>query len=321
MTKTTQRETEFYLNSGDINLNVSILAQSVLNTDDMIFSAPTQKKNFEKVSGGFINRVIKNMLACITEDNDDGHFRFSINEDMVDMRDIGAHFHMTLNNDTLNAINDFFETFDVSSDKITKPTLYLKALLENYARQAFIVRENILLKDRIDEIFSAIRRGKLLHLRYADQKFTVIPFAVVPSKEGTYHYLAAEMDGALKIFRISRIQDLSLGGRSKQIHYDKLKEYRERIAKFGPTFADKPVTTVKVRLTEEGATSYRYSVLHRPIHKKIETGNVYVFECSEQQAEYFFLRFAENAEILEPPTLREKFAKLYASGLKNHTDN
>lgn len=54
------------------------------------------------------------------------------------------------------------------------------------------------------------------------------------------------------------------------------------------------------------------------MHIAIEDNNVFVFQCSETQALYFFFRFAGDAEILEPLSLRNKMRDLYQAGLDNY---
>ena len=90
------------------------------------------------------------------------------------------------------------------------------------------------------------------------------------------------------------------------------------MSEFGATFITQPIIEVKVKFTEKGLESYKYSVIHRPIHIAAEDNNVLIFRCSEMQALYFFFRFAKDAEIIEPLSLRNSFRQLYREGLETY---
>lgn len=304
----------FYLESDFIHLNISELATSVLGADEIIFRASAQTgyavHGSTSVSGGFINLILENMLALVREESPS----IEIHHEFVMIRDYQSYARVRLHGSLIDDFNTFFEEKDVSSEVIKRPSQYLKVLLETYARLPFLERERIVLKKHMDVIQNAIMKKKVLHLTYIQKRMTMEPLWIEASKEGTYSYLVGTENGGMKILRISRIETIRLGGSIKPIPESKLREYREKLTKYGPTFAEDEVVTVKVRLTDRGVESYRYSVLHRPVHSRIEDGNIYVFECSERQVQYFFFRFAGDAEIISPPSLRKKFLELYQQG-------
>ena len=39
--------------------------------------------------------------------------------------------------------------------------------------------------------------------------------------------------------------------------------------------------------------------------------DVYIFNCTKAQAEFYFFKFGSDAEILSPVDLRDKFALMY----------
>ncbi|WP_456297519.1 hypothetical protein [Catonella morbi] len=64
---------------------------------------------------------------------------------------------------------------------------------------------------------------------------------------------------------------------------------------------------IKIRLNEEGQKLYNRILHLRPKYVRIEEKNIYVFDCSLKQIEYYFFKFGKEAEIISPPQLREKF--------------
>lgn len=303
-----------YQESNHININLTNLAQKTIQTDLKIFEASCDG---HWTQTQIINTIIRNY-------NGD----FELNADLINLRDYGAYFKCYLNTDTINLINDEDYQKNFGSLDFNGTSQYIKCLLETYARQPFIEREKLILKNRVIEpILNALSRKKLLRITFDNKKFEVTPICIAPAKEGTFQYLVCVYDGKLWSFRLSRIQQLTAFGKAEPIPKNMRKEINEGLSEFGPTFVKEEPVTVKVRLSPKGIASYVYSVMHRPMHIDIEhcpdgkgAEDVFVFRCSEMQAQYFFFRFAGEAEILEPLSLREKFRNLYQSGLNNYID-
>ena len=45
-----------------------------------------------------------------------------------------------------------------------------------------------------------------------------------------------------------------------------------------------------------------------------DDSDIFVFHCSEKQALYFFFSYANDVEILEPLSLRQRFIDMYRRG-------
>ena len=50
-----------------------------------------------------------------------------------------------------------------------------------------------------------------------------------------------------------------------------------------------------------------------------ESGDIFDFEASEEQIKRYFSYFLDDAEIIEPKSLREWFKKKFKNALKNYS--
>ena len=288
-----------------IRVNLSNIARKVIENDSILFGASSNSK---LTFGSLINRIIQNF-------DDD----FEVNEDYLALRSEGQGKLVYLQGevvDILNGVRLSGYLRNVASPTVPK---FVKCLLESFARLPFIEQEKLILKnDIIKPICAAIENRKRLRLRFKGETMELTPISIAPAKEGTFQYLIGLADENLKSIRLSRIEKVKLIGKADRTP-EKLKaKIDEDLSEFGPTFIMAPPVTIKVRFTDNGLDSYKYTVMHRPMHCAIEEGNVYVFQCSEMQALYFFFRFAGDAEILEPQSLRDKFRDLYQAGLNKN---
>ncbi|MDE7439359.1 MAG: WYL domain-containing protein [Clostridia bacterium] len=319
---------EYYVNFyqyGDrVRINLTDLAEKVIFQSDLIIFEASADDHWTR--NQFINMLIQNYEG-----------EFELNLDLLNGRDGNYHL-LRLNKNSLNLINSSTHPYKRNirytggpwNKKFECPQ-FIKCLLETYARLPFIEREKLVLKNNvIKPITEAISAGRKLSVTYAyDIKifYTVSPICIAPAKEGTFQYLVCTEDnGGLLSLRLSRIKEVNAERKkSNALSEFRIKEISEKLAEFGPTFVNEEEVTVKVRLSPAGISHYVYSVMHRPMHIDVEhesngrdAEDVFVFRCSERQAQYFFFRFAGEAEILEPQSLREKFRNLYQSGLNNY---
>lgn len=292
--------------SDHIRITLSLLAQKILENDCILFGASA---NCNLTYGTLINRILENF-------DDD----FVLDENLIKLKYEESSSTIRLRNNVIDILGDVnVKTYlkNTPSPNIRK---YVKSLLETFARLPFIEREKLILKkDIIEQIDAALKNQKKLELLYTGKNHSLAPICIATSKEGTFQYLIGEENASLVSFRLSRIEKIRVKGKAPVLsEHDKYK-ILEDLSKFGATFITEPVTTIKVKFTDKGLKSYEYSVIHRPIHVAKEDDNIYVFHCSERQALYFFFRFAGDAEIIEPQSLRDKFRDMYRTGLSNYT--
>ena len=132
--------------------------------------------------------------------------------------------------------------------------------------------------------------------------------------------MVGAVDGKWAAYRLSRIKFLKTKGKAV---FPATEQIDEALAEFGPTFFGEPTIDIKIRFTRKGLLRYEYSVIHRPVHTRIESdvksdSDIYIFHCSEKQALYFFFSFANDVEILEPLSLRQRFIDLYRRGYEQY---
>ncbi len=312
---------KFYQINDRVRINLSNLAYKVIFESDLRIFEDSADDHWTQ--NQFINMLIQNFEGD-----------FALNTDLLNYKD-GNYYLARLNTKTLKMINSWdmhyqqnIELTGVTKIKKFECSQFIKCLLETYARLPFIEREKLILKNSvIKPIDTAISEGRKLSVIYAfDDMYTVSPICIAPAKEGTFQYLVCiHEDGRIDSLRLSRIKEVNkLKTKSTPLPEHRIKEITEGLAEFGPTFIKEKKVTVKVRLTQRGILSYMYSVIHRPMHIDVEyesdgkDADILVFRCSEMQAIYFFFRFAGQAEILEPQSLRDTFRQLYSDGLKNY---
>ena len=289
-----------------INLNITHLAQKVLDSDRLLLGTAQEK-------GLSFGTIVNTIISSYDDD-------FPLTESLIKKKDYQSHKKMRLSRSAMDELTDYEENAYPLGGKYSV-TQYIKCLLESYARINFLDREKLILKKTVIEpIENAIRQNKAIRIKFSNQLIELSPYKIVPSKEGTFQYLVGAVDGKWAAYRLSRIKFLKTKGKAV---FPATEQIDEALAEFGPTFFGEPTIDIKIRFTRKGLLRYEYSVIHRPIHTRIESdakGNsdIYVFHCSEKQALYFFFSYADDLEILEPLSLRQRFIDMYRHGYEQY---
>ena len=289
-----------------INLNITHLAQKVLDSDRLLLGTAQEK-------GLSFGTIVNTIISSYDDD-------FPLVESLIKKKDYQSHKKMRLSRSAMDALTNYEENAYPLSGKYSV-TQYIKCLLESYARINFLEREKLILKKTVIEpIENAIRQNKTIRIKFSNQFIDLSPYRIVPSKEGTFQYLVGAVDGKWAAYRLSRIKFLKTKGKAV---FPATEQIDEGLAEFGPTFFGEPTVDIKIRFTQKGLLRYEYSVIHRPIHTRIESdakgnGDIYVFHCSEKQALYFFFSYADDVEILEPLSLRQQFIDMYRRGYEQY---
>ena len=290
--------------SDHIRISLTELARKVLESDRVIFGASA---NSNLTYSELVNRIIVNF--------DD---EFNLNEDLLTL-DADNSRSIRLQEKVIDTLSEVdISRYLQSTPKPSVPK-YVRCLLESFARLPFIEREKLLLKSIIDQIEKSLQSKKNLRIKYRGESLVVTPISIAPAKEGAFQYLIGSDDSAkILSIRLSRIESIKSVGKSNFIPSTIKKQIEADLAEFGPTFITEPKVEIKVRFTLKGLNSYKYSVIHRPVHTSTQGDDIYIFNCSEKQAMYFFFRFAGDIEILEPLSLRNKIRDLYQAGLNKY---
>lgn len=207
-----------------------------------------------------------------------------------------------------------------------KPGKYLKAIFETYAELPYIEREKIFFSEIIDKINDAIEMRKILRITHNNNKVVIIkPYKLLIDRLSNFNYLAGLVPVAEtgdKIcekcvsFRISRINDISRTYKNFNMEEHIKKEFEKQIQKKGVQFLVDDLTEIHVKLSNSGIWKYNTQLNLRPDYIRIENDNIYVFNCTERQIEYYFFKFGRDAIILTPSTLRNKFHHMYSDAEK-----
>lgn len=202
---------------------------------------------------------------------------------------------------------------------------YIKTLMEEYAHEPYIRREQIYFKKTFDEIGEAIAAKKQLLITVSSgDSFYTIPYKVLSDPLTTTNYLTgysyapengkdAKYPASYKIAAIRKIRIQK--SRSGVLHSVEESVLLQNISERGVQFLVSDYAEVKVRFTGEGMRSFERWLHLRPapfLTMKRESDYILTFHCSLHQARAYFFKFGAMAEILSPRSLREEFAAQYA---------
>ncbi|MCH5183761.1 MAG: WYL domain-containing protein [Oscillospiraceae bacterium] len=125
-------------------------------------------------------------------------------------------------------------------------------------------------------------------------------------------------------YRISNLKEIrSVDERAgRSFTKEELAEIKNAISQKGVMFVAEKLASVRLALTEAGMRLYNGTTFMRPKYKHIERRDdgryILEFECTPRQIEYYFFKFGESVELLQPSYLREKFRKKYKNAYENH---
>ena len=198
---------------------------------------------------------------------------------------------------------------------------YIKAVIEEYTALPFVERERIYFKDTVSVIDSAVAGNRQLRVVTATNKIlSVHPYALMQNSLSTANYLVGytkrydSPEDKLKAgsFRISSLASVRMEASKKsEISTTEKSEMKKLIAQRGVEFMVSRDQSVKVHFTELGVDKYHKLVTNRPAISESLGDNVYLFQCTASQAEYYFFKFGKDAKILAPIWLKNKFATMY----------
>ena len=230
----------------------------------------------------------------------------------------------------LDGESDYF-----SNNDYRQAGLYVKAILEDYARQPFSKREEIYFCPILSEISRAIDKHCLVKINYTDrngEKFTfkLQPYGVVTDSTNHYHYFIGIPYGeqnalkSLYTLRISRMISVkALTSYTAHLSKNEQRIIKEQIATKGVSYLQGSEEICRVELTEHGRNLYN-TILHlrpRYINTPEPDSNghaIYEFSCTQEQIRNYFIRFGKDAIILSPDTLKKEFADWYKEAAKNY---
>lgn len=230
-----------------------------------------------------------------------------------------------INNDNVRFLADDGYKEYSGEDKLEyspykRPSQYLRAVIEEYCSLPFIKREEIFKQDAYDIINDAINQKLVLHIPNAknrNQIFVVYPHKITANKSNTQSYLLCYSkikdikDSKMKIvsFSMARL-NISKSNKTSQ-HYNLTKEQEKNIENVlqhqSVEYLLNEPESIEIRLTKTGKKIYNSRIYMRPKRTDIKDNDIWVFNCTQLQAYNFFFSFGENAEVINPPELRDRF--------------
>lgn len=213
----------------------------------------------------------------------------------------------------------------------SRPSQYIRSVMEEYSSLPFIERERIYRKDIYDIVERACEEKRILKIKAnyygKEQPFHVYPYKIVPDSLHSQAYLVCysrkeEENDDNKIvasFSMARMQKPTILTTKFHLNKQEISDIETQINKYSPAYLVGTPEQIKVKLTEKGKQSYQFRLYSRP--EKIEslsTDDIYVFDCTQQQVYNYFFPFGAEAEILSPENLRERFRNVHGRALKQY---
>ena len=210
---------------------------------------------------------------------------------------------------------------------------YLSKMMEEYALLPYAVREKICFNEVYDQMNDYIKNKTPFKYKNGNEEIVLLPYRIICSKVVPYSYVlfrrwsvSQTKQDKKDIFAVKRLSGIDLKKMSKDTYYNEYvlspeeeRQINQRLKERDVSFFENSVENIKVKLSPRGIKDYYLRVNLRPKYTEIkdcEDGyKIFSFRCSKSQAEFYFLRFGADAEILEPKDLRKKFKKHYEKAM------
>ena len=217
--------------------------------------------------------------------------------------------------------------------------LYIKAILEEYARKQTYEREQIYFKDTVDKINLSLKESAKLKIHIIQnqfghekrRQFYVTPYKIAQDKVGMYNYLVGYSEEILEdgstapkviaSFRISKIKKISvMHSMNAFISKSSLSALEKELNQNTAQYLLSDLIDVKVQFKKSGLERFYKKVYMRPVYYEKVDDLTYVFHCTRRQAEIYFFGFGSDLKILEPSDLKRLFAKRYEKAALQYCD-
>lgn len=196
----------------------------------------------------------------------------------------------------------FIEAALIKNEAISS---YYRRLFVQYSKKTKNEREKIIHKDNFQLLSKAIENGVQVCIVHKSGQVqnNLSPYLIASSRDELFNYLLSYCDKNNHTIRLANISSVTLLP-SKATFSKKNIELFKRQIENGVQYPFYPSddNIIKVELTEKGKKLFQKIYLYRPIPQKIE-GDIYYFNCSANQALYYFERFGDSAIILSPKKL------------------
>ncbi len=175
----------------------------------------------------------------------------------------------------------------------------------------------------LDEVVQGVLEEKKLQLHYEHfdgrrERITVRPLSLMVYRQQLY-IVALKNDHKPHPFRVARVLSADVGKPfTYPPDYDPVEVYRNAFGVFVP---DSTPQVVRVRLTGEWKTFIRSHRWHPSQEVEPDGVTVRITVCLCRELDQWILSFGEDAEVLEPESLREKIATRFKLAAGRYADN
>ena len=286
----------------------------------------------------FINTLIVNYYETFTSSEENLHDEIAKIVETVPERyqeQLSSAFIKIIGKREQSMIDDSSVTFSFKPTKQSEKaiTFIQNVILSNeslssFYRRMFVSyvshpqpqRELIICKENYELLQKAIKKGvQVCITTQKDCIKSTSVYAIASAKEELYNYVLSSTEKALITLRLAKIKSVSLLSKKSSIA-DEEKEIFERQIRCGAQYpiSKNENSPIKVILSPKGLYLFQKIYLYRPTPVKIED-NVYYFDCSINQATYYFKRFGVDAIIVEPAKATLIMANYYAGAARKYS--
>lgn len=199
---------------------------------------------------------------------------------------------------------------------------YYRRMFISYSEKTKNEREKIIHKENFELLQNAISKGVQVCVSTTANtimnKLSV--YSISAGKDELYNYVLATDRKRNVTLRLAKIKTVSLLSTPADISERNIELFKRQI-ECGAQYTmyntdDEPI---KVRLSDKGKTLFQKIYLYRPTPISID-GDVYTFNCSQNQLIYYFERFGEHAVILSPHRLGVFMRNYHYYALKKYRE-
>lgn len=292
----------FYKENGETNLNLfmNVIVKGMYERNTKLDNE--MELELDKILAG-VNNVdikdsIKNQLSLIIADRLDDKSNRSVGY-YISFRPSAKY----------SEIYDEIELNHLSNNTISS---YFRGLFNEYAHMSQDTREEIVFKDTLKLITSAINTKS--YLSTIDKKITnFIPYCISKTSDELYNYVigATIRNGYFHPFSLHLYKATKFIKEKKhfELSEDDINKFEKIIVK-GPREIEIRSGEAEVVLTQKGIKLFKQYYLNRPIPTKIEA-NHYFFNSSIENIFVYFSRFGNNVDIISPVNLRNQMKNFH----------
>ena len=197
---------------------------------------------------------------------------------------------------------------------------YYRRLFCSYAKKTKTAREKVIFKENYEILQKAIKKGvrACITLKVGSAFNSATVYAISSSKDELFNYVLLYNGKSNSTIRLASVHLVSLLTAKADIPEQSKALFDKQIA-CAPQYPiyntdDEPI---KVQLTPEGQKMFNKIYLYRPTPVSID-GDIYTFNCSKKQLQYYFERFGDSALILSPKRLGISMRNYYYYAYKKY---